>query len=212
MRFDLMVSDRTLTSGRAASYLVRVGLDQSKLASELKKFCDPEDGSFSAYPATVVEARQKWAAAFHTYVQDMVITSPSGVAPTSGTAVLSGVQTAFFGQLQLTASMSASDAAQDFADAWAAGMNAITLTGVLQYRGGGKEYAGDKFDLIDAQKSSLKSNLQALFEDATLDAGTRCDAIASHFHSATDEAAKKNAVTFTRPNGTTAGTETVDWG
>jgi hypothetical protein len=194
-----------------------MGLSKSTLASELKKFCDPEDGSFEGYPTTIEVARQKWAAAFDKYLQDIAVTTASLTAtPTEG-LTLSGAQPAFVGSISLDAALDESAAAQDFADAWAAAMNAVVIAGTgtlvegLTYTAT-PPLAGN-FDNFDSQKSTLKTDLENLFRGPTLDAGTRCDDIALKIHDATDKAAIKSSVTFIA-NDSSGATQmkNIEWG
>jgi hypothetical protein len=183
-----------------------MSLDKDKLATELRKFCDPDYGSFADYPATQAAAKTQWGNAFDTYIKDMVVKTPSTVTPTSSSATFAGVKAAFEGQLQFANTLNAATPAQELASAWAAGVNAITLVPGAGYLNAPPPPTPitviDPFSTVDACKATLQADLLGLFQDPSLSGEDRAKAIANAIHTATTSAITTTC-TYTTTSGTT---------
>jgi hypothetical protein len=96
------------------------------LFTELQRFGDPPAPIFTGSPTTRAAARRRWAAAFHIYVAEVAdFAALAALAPPQSTIQVgfaAAVEAAFFDRLQLVPSSPARRAAEDFADAWRAGM------------------------------------------------------------------------------------------
>lgn len=158
-------------------------LDQTELLGSLRKFCDPDHGTFEGFPTTQAQARRKWAAAFAAYFDQVQedITPPVPGHPSLKT---SGVEDAFFGDLGLEPVTSAATAATDFAGAWSQGVLAVTL-GTPAVDGSSNSYAFLSWTNVTSLHDTLESTLRALFEVPASTAAARLDAIAGAFHTAT---------------------------
>src|SRR5258708_23073060 len=74
---------------------VAMTLSSDKLKTEIRKFQDPKFAQFGAFPQSASDAAAKWASAFDTFIQDLVVITPTTVTPVTSSATLSGVKSAF---------------------------------------------------------------------------------------------------------------------
>lgn len=180
-----------------------MALTSDRLETNLLRFCDANEPNFDGFPTTREQARDKWAAAFDDYISVIQekIAWPAPIADTHPTLVLAQVKKAFFDTLVLAPGTVAQAAALDFADAWQAGVAAITAGP------GAVDSAGDKYSLFTAftNVSTLHGNLAAtletLFAAPSRDVKARIGDIASAFHTATS--GLQASMTQTKPNGAT---------
>jgi len=157
-------------------------LDHARLLGNLREFHDPDHGSFRGFPTTRTQARQEWAAAFADYfdqVQEAIVPPVPG-HPALGT---SGVEGAFFADLGLETSISAANAATDFAGAWRQGVLAVIAAGSA-VDGATNAYVFLKWKDVTALHDALLGTLQALFEAPSAASLPRLTEIAQAFHTA----------------------------
>ncbi len=167
-------------------------LDRDVLHAELRAFGDDGFDRFEGYPPLRAAARARWAAAFHTYVSDMVVVDPDTVSPANTSATFAAVEAAFRNRIQLNKGMSAPVAARDIADAWRDGVEAIALVPGALYAGPGTAIAAiDAFPapMLTTRHTTLVTVLTALFQSPNIDAVDRLARIASALHDATSNLA-----------------------
>jgi hypothetical protein len=156
-------------------------LAASKLKAELQKFGDPDSGAFTGFPMSVADARDRWASAFLAYVQDLEIVTVA-VTPKTGSASFGAVKSAFAGPLIFANKMDLAAEAQELANAWAAGVNAIVLASA------GHQYSLNPITLIKpftVQASALQPQLVTLFATPSAQPADRLGAIANAIDTAT---------------------------
>jgi hypothetical protein len=172
--------------GPGRTKLDPMALSSDTLKSELQKVLDPAASSF-ARPASVDEAREKWAAAFHTYVSAMVVVAPPTVAPANSSATFGGVKEAFKGQLTFATGLVPATPAAEIASAWAAGINAITLVPGATYAAPASVVISSitPFAGVADNQSALQTALQALFAAPSADGASRAGKIADAIHTST---------------------------
>lgn len=157
-------------------------LDHARLLGNLREFSDPDHASFRGFPATQIQARQEWAAAFADYfdqVQEAIVPPVPG-HPALGT---SNVETAFFADLGLDLSISAATAAADFAGAWRVGVQAVTPAGSV-VDSASNTYVFISWTNLTVLHGTLLATLQALFEAPSPAAVPRLTELAQAFHTA----------------------------
>jgi hypothetical protein len=180
-------------------------LSADTLLAELERFCDAAAPSFDGWPTTRVHARERWSHAFAVYlaeVEDFVVAASISPARASiKDTFASDVEHAFLDQLRLDTGMSARTAAEDFGDAWRAGLRAIRagVGGALppdttQYMFSEWTptpppplWVPPLHDIVDDRRDHLVDQLAALFSRWSIDAPTRLMEIARAFHVATFE-------------------------
>ncbi len=134
------------------------------------------------YPRHREDARDRWAAAFLTYISDLSCTDPLLSPQASATFAL--CEAAFRAPLTLLQKMSAAEAATEFAAAWFAGVSAVLLMGnapvtyssapassILHTPGG-----------LPPKQGQLATSLTALFSQPAMQRSVRISEIATAFH------------------------------
>src|ERR1700742_511931 len=135
-------------------------LSSNDLRDRLRAFCDSSYGSFAGFPTTIAAARTSWGDAFGGYLANAV---EKLVPPGAGTSMtLSGGGAAFSGTLSLAPGIVAATAATDLANAWAAGVGAVT-PGAGFTDTTASIYTFVSFSNVPAQQSTLASTLVPLF-------------------------------------------------
>lgn len=183
-----------------------MALSSDTLKNKLLLFCDASDSNFEGFPTTRKEARDKWAAAFDTYLSTIEekLAWPPPLAGKHPTLVLAKVKSTFFDTLALAPLAVAQPTAVDFANAWQAAIAAIT-PGT-----GGADSTGMTYSLftafpnLAAQYTDLVKALAKLFSVPTTDVKAQIGDIAGAFHTATS--GLMAAMTQTAPNGATTPT------
>ena len=172
-------------------------LSADKLQQKLQEFCDPDylgtppfSPRFSGYPGNRDAARTKWAAAFFAYIDDASESHGSHLGHTA--LSMATVQSSFRGDLDLDNSISAAQAAADFAGAWQSAVAAITAgaTTVEPANPPTAPYSAtyslfQGFTNTTTQHDNLKNTLEALFARPTISVAQRLGQIAAAFHTAT---------------------------
>lgn len=159
-------------------------LDASRLRDNLRAFADQDYAPFTEFPRTRDDARHAWAAAFDDYfgqVAELVPAPPPG-HPAFVTTAVDG---AFFGDLGLVPTLSASDAATDFAGAWKAAIRAVSFAAVTD--SSGNVWTPSVFTNVDPLGDALYASLLALFTSfpvPPVTAVARLGDIADAFHAA----------------------------
>lgn len=166
------------------------------LFDELERFCDPLATSFTGSPTTRDDARQHWAHAFRVYFAQVADLVGSAITPPQATiepTFPDDVEQAFYQQLQLAASLSARDAAVDFADAWRAGLRALHPgTGgtippsTVVYAFTSWTPTAPPRDIVDDRRDQLADDLTLVFSAPAIAAAPRLHDIADAFHRATE--------------------------
>jgi hypothetical protein len=189
-----------------------MALDKTSLKQKLQEFCDPDyqgtppsSPAFGGYPANRGVARAKWAAAFFAYIDkgsESVNVSGMGHPALSMTSVESDFKT----DLDLNNSISAEQAAADFAGAWKKAVDGITALATTT--DGSATYSlFEGFSGTTSQHDTLRDALKALFEKPTISVAQRLEKIADAFDAATK--AIKGKITKTT-NATPPVTSKVD--
>lgn len=181
-------------------------LKRDRLLGKLREFNDPDYAGFRGFPPSKPAARHEWAAAFDDYISvaEEAILRPPGTDDTHPSLVMTGVKSAFEGDLDLGDSISAATAATDFAGAWKKAIEAITpgppITDTAT-----ATYLFLSFTNTTTKHGTLESTLKALFEAPSTATVPRLTAIADAFHAATDGL----EYSATKTVGTTTSTESV---
>lgn len=165
-------------------------LSSDRLVNNLRAFCDQtyetNGDKFTGFPASRDQARDKWAGAFDDYISTIeeIIPRPPPPSDTHPSISLGSVKSTFSSTLQLTPIGVAATAAQDFADAWQAAINAITAGGTATDSAGGA-WVFTAWTGVPALRAALHATLTALFQAPTTDVVQRLTQIAGAFHTAT---------------------------
>jgi hypothetical protein len=136
-------------------------LDQAHLTGKLREFSDPRHEQFVGYSTHRDQARDRWAAAFFSYF-DQVEEEVTPAMPGHGTMNTGKVESAFRADLGLAESISAADTAADFAGAWKAGVEAVTPGGTIT-DGALATYGFISFNNVTAQHATLLASLEDVF-------------------------------------------------
>jgi hypothetical protein len=184
-------------------------LQQTRLLGNLQAFCDPDAATFGGFPATREQARHAWAHAFADYasVIEEAIARPPPPPDSHPSLDLSGVEQAFFADLGLDATLSAAEAAADFAGAWQQAILAITATPAGATDSSSAIYTFGAFSNATTLHDALRDRLAALFQVPASSAAARLSDIATAFHDATGGLSA--AVTITTAGAGTAGVMSV---
>lgn len=169
------------------------------MGDELERFNDPSWPAFEGYPTTRVTARHRWAHAFRVYVAEVAdFVGPGAITPVQATLAAGfpgPVEQGFFEQLRLDPGVRPRPAAEDFADAWRAGMQAVrsgtggsvppstTITWFVAWQPG----AAPGRTVVDDRRDLLADDLTALFSRPAFAVRPRLEEIAQAFHRATVE-------------------------
>jgi hypothetical protein len=181
-----------------------MALTSDRLKNKLLLFNDASDSNFEGFPTTREKARDKWATAFDDYIAKIEEKIPRPPPPpdSHSSIDLTGVKDSFFQKVTLTPTGVAQTAALDFADAWQAGIGAITA-GTTAVDSTGVTYKlFTKFVNVSTLHDGLVTDLAKLFSTPTTDVKTRIGDIASAFHTATK--GLQAMVTKQLVNGTTS--------
>ncbi len=155
------------------------------LTGKLREFSDPKYDQFSGYATHRDQARDKWAAAFFSFF-DQVEEEVTPPVPGHTSLNLGNVESAFRAELGLDASISAAAAAADFAGAWKAGIEAVT-PGATLTDGTGATYAFGSFSNVTTQHATLLAALEDIFgAPSGGDIVAQLTKIATAFHLAAD--------------------------
>lgn len=158
-------------------------LESNRLRDNLRVFADPDHASFTAFPASKAAARQAWADAFDDYF-DQVEEGVTGPPPGHTGLITAGVDGAFFADLGLDPTLSAADAAADFAGAWKRGIQAVTFAAVTDSTGNIWTPTVFVAATVTSLHATLLATLTARFSAPTSDALIRLGEIADAFHAA----------------------------
>lgn len=177
-----------------------MALDVNNLITEMRTFMDPLFGGFSGFPPSQNDAKQAWADAFQTYIDDIVVTAPPTVAPPNTSADPSGCGAAFKPLLIFDSSGGSTPitAATEISDAWAAAINAILLLPGANYVPGGPILAIVPFATVAANQALLLTALTAIFNSINNTALSQITSIANELHNATI-ATVVTTCTYTNP-------------
>lgn len=174
----------------------------------LRAFCDQtyetNGDKFIGFPATRDEARDRWAGAFDDYISTIEEIIPRPPPPTDAhpSISLGSVKSTFYATLQLTPIGVAATAAQDFANAWQAAVNAITAGGTATDNIGGA-WVFTSWVGVPALRSALEATLTVLFQTPTTEVVPRLTQIAAAFHTATTGLVANTAYTSSSGVGST---------
>lgn len=163
-----------------------MSLSSTTLKDEIRKFADPTFGSFTAFPTTPAEAKTAWGTAFFNYISQAVANDPITVTPNNTSLNFAGVAAAFSGSLVFDPnSGSATTAATEISNAWAAGISA-TIPVI------GADYFGEEINPIltiapfIAVPAPLLATLLGIFNSPpSNDADVRLGEISDALHSNT---------------------------
>jgi hypothetical protein len=171
-------------------------LASQTMFDELETFCDPLSSSFTGSPSSRGDARQRWAHAFRVYFAQVIDAVGSPLTPADASiqpTFADDVEQAFRQQLQLAQSMTARAAAEDFADAWRAGMRAVHagIGGTIPpsttvYTWSAWTPTAPPRDIVDDRRDTLADDLTLLFQAPAIAAASRLHDIADAFHRATE--------------------------
>jgi hypothetical protein len=166
-----------------------MALDRNKLVTALRRFMDPSDPDF-AWPISRPAAVQLWTDAYDSYASDAVDYSGDGVSSKSPAGFEAALVSQFSGSW--TASAAAIAFRNAFIAYWTGGVFSVGSVpppgGACPNVGGNGVFSIESSSVVSSVGgTTLRTQLQAVFNDLTDDAEAKIQDIATVFHEATTQ-------------------------